>query len=306
MKTYTEISDYVLFKYAAYDIPPAELLFPEPEAELADDSESPERIDDRNPDYWYRFIANIRKPAMYSFPAHPLNNNGKAVVVCPGGGYCGVAIDHEGFEVARMLNKWGYSAFVIKYRDPAPDNKWGTFPNGPLDDALRAIRLVRSRASRYGIREDKIGVMGFSSGGHLAGTASTIWHIRHDINPELDKVSARPDFSILIYAVLSLCDSWGHKGSRIRLIGETGEAERRLYSPTIQVAQNTPPAFLVTTEDDFVDSRNTFEYFLACKRAGVPCEVHAYQDGGHGYGMRLRGLPVDTWPARLCEWLARI
>ncbi|MBR0458188.1 MAG: alpha/beta hydrolase [Victivallales bacterium] len=305
MKTYTNVSKYVLFKYAAYDIPAAEPLFPEPNAGLADDSSSPEIVEDRQADYWCRFIANVRKPAMYSFPAHPLNNNGKAVVVCPGGGYRGVAIDHEGFEVARMLNQWGYSAFVVKYRDPAPDEKGGTFPNGPLDDALRAMRLVRSRAARYGIRPDKIGVMGFSAGGHLAGNVSTIWQTRHDLNPELEKVSARPDFSILIYAVLSLSDSWSHSGSRVRLLGNADEETRRLYSATLQVTKDTPPAFLVTTEDDFVDSRHSFEYFLACKRAGVPCELHAYQDGGHGYGMRLRGLAIDTWPSRLCDWLAR-
>ena len=301
-------SVYALKKNQATDIPEAELLWTVAEAlDLLDNANSPEKVEDRNPDVFNRLISNVRQPALYAFPAVEGNNCGRAVVICPGGGYVGVAIDHEGFELARKFNALGYSAFVLKYRDPAPDGKMGTFPFGPLDDALRAMRLVRSRASRYGIDPTRIGIMGFSSGGHVAATASTLYATRHDPNPQLDSVSARPDFSLLIYPVIALDTPWCHGGSRERLLNVPEDSPKAHdMTPYYHIDAQTPPVFLISTSDDAVDCRNSINYFLACREAGVKAEIHIYAEGGHGYGMRRRSIPVDTWSNRMNDWLTKL
>ena len=289
-----------------YDVPAEEFIWPEGVPGFEPDGNNQEAVKERGEHLYVRFISNIRVPSMIAFPAKPENNTGKAVVVCPGGGYGGVAIDHEGYDIARFFNSLGISAFVLKYRCPAPDGRHGLWREGPLSDVLRTIRLVRSRASQYGIDPHKIGVMGFSSGGHVAVTASTLYDSLEDPNPALKGISARPDFSILIYAVISLCEEYGHSGSRNNLLGLDPSPEiAKKYSGEKMVTPDTPPVFLALTEDDQVHPLNSLNYYVACLQNKVPAEMHIYPEGGHGYGMRVRGFAVDSWIDRLAEWVTR-
>lgn len=303
----SEESRFALKRTMKYDIPEAEPIWKEGVPGFEPDRDNEDHVDDRGGELYDRFISNIRVPALYSFPASPDNNTGKAVVICPGGGYRGVAIDKEGFDVARLFNSIGISAFVLKYRCPAPDDRLGLWQDGPLNDAQRSLRLVRSRAALYGIDPSKVGIMGFSSGGHLAATATTLFHDAHDINPELDNYSPRPDFSIFIYAVISLYEGFCHLGSRHALLGATpGIETMKKYSPECMVAEDTPPVFIAQTQDDSVNILNAIYFYKAAIAKKVPVEMHLFTTGGHGYGMKIRGLAVDSWPDRLVEWLKRI
>lgn len=245
-------------------------------------------------------VSNIHIPTLTYFPAAGDRANKAAVVVCPGGGYQIVAFSHEGIDVARRLNAIGVSVFVLKYRlveygHPAP-----------LQDVLRAIRTVRSRAAEFGVAPERIGVMGFSAGGHLAATAATLFD-----SPEgrtgaaLDAVSGRPDFAALIYPVITLKDPFAHAGSRRNLIGQTpaaGQADR--LSPDQQVTKNTPPAFLVhTAEDKSVPLENSILFYQAVRAAGGSAEMHLYEKGAHGFGLGQTLGPASDWPARLETWM---
>ena len=286
-----------------YDIPEPEPIWPEG---LPQQPEITETINERGKEIYCRFISNVSVPAMYAFPASRENNNGAAVVICPGGGYVGVAIDHEGFDLARFFNSLGFSAFVLKYRCHNYDERLGHLGDAPLSDALRTIRIVRSRAAQYGIDPRRIGIMGFSSGGHVAVTASTLYNSLDDPNPKLAAISARPDFSIFIYAVVSLCKDYCHGGSRTNLLGpDVDMAKMEKYSGECQVTEDTPPVFMSLTEDDSVAPMNSINYFLACKEKNVQAELHIFPEGGHGYGMRLRGFGVDSWPDLLAKWLEK-
>ncbi len=289
-----------------YDVPEQELIWPEGTPDFEPEANNQEVVNERGQSLYCRFISNVRIPAMYAFPAPKDKNTGMAVVICPGGGYVGVAIDHEGFDLARFFNSLGISAFVLKYRCHDYDDKFGPLKDAPLSDALRTIRIVRSRAAQYGINPNKVGIMGFSSGGHVAVTASTLFDSITDPNPELNAISARPDFSIFIYAVVSLSKDYCHGGSRTNLLGLNPDmATMEKYSGECQVTENTPPVFMSLTEDDAVDPQNAINYFLACQAKKVPAEIHVFPEGGHGYGMRLRGLAVETGPDLLAQWLKR-
>ncbi len=289
-----------------YDVPEQEFIWPEGLPAIEPGANGKEEVSERGKDIYCRFISNVCVPSVYAFPAPKENNTGKAVIVCPGGGYVGVAIDHEGFDLARFFNSLGISAFVLKYRCIAPDSGRGCLKNAPLSDALRTIRIVRSRAEQYGIDPHKVGIMGFSSGGHVAVTASTLYNTIKDPNQELDRISARPDFTILIYAVISLSKGYCHGGSRDNLLGKNPDmATMENYSGECQVTENTPPVFMSLTEDDAVAPQNSINYFLSCKEKGVPAEIHIFPEGGHGYGMRMRGLGIDMWPDLLSQWIAR-
>jgi len=293
-------------KNAPCDIPEPLEIWPEGTPGFEPDRDNQDKIAERGEDAFNRFFSNISIPGLYAFPAKPDNNNGKAVIICPGGGYTGVAIDKEGFDVARFLNSNGISAFVLKYRCPAPDGRHGHLMSGPLDDACRSIRIVRSRAAEYGIDTHKIGIMGFSSGGHVAATASTLYNDIQDINPFLDKISARPDFSILLYPVITLFEDFCHMGSRHNLLGlHPDDALMKKFSPEFNITEDTPRAFLAQTLDDSVHVFNSINYCKAAAAAKVPVEMHIFSEGGHGYGMFIRGLAVDSWPDRLIEWLSR-
>jgi len=247
-------------------------------------------------------VKDVTKPALYVY--HPKKKTSDAtVIICPGGGYGILAIDHEGFNIAKWFNDRGMTAFVLKYRLPQED----IFDNDeirPLQDAQQAIRIIRKNAAKYGIAPDKIGIMGFSAGGHLASTAST--HFVTQVGEITDaSVSVRPDFSLLIYPVITFGDRFGHLGSRDNLIGKNPPVEKiDWYSNDKQVSKDTPPTFLVSTTDDWVQPENSIAYFLACKKNKVPVEMHIYEKGGHGYALTKKGRgPVETWAARLEDWL---
>lgn len=227
--------------------------------------------------------------------------NGTAVVICPGGGYWVTSIVKEGFAVAKEFNKWGVTAFVLKYRIPN-DSSMGDKKIGPLQDAQRAIQLVRMHAKEWNLNEDKIGIMGFSAGGHLASTAST--HFNHSYIENSSNINLRPDFSILIYPVISFQDSIGHIGSRDQLIGQNPPKQLLdSFSNEVQVTAQTPPTFLVhATDDDVVPVMNSVVYYEHLLQFKIPAEMHIYKSGGHGFGM-INSTTKDLWMERCKNWM---
>ena len=245
-------------------------------------------------------ISKVSVPTLTIYkPATP---NGMSVIICPGGGYGILAFDKEGTRVAEEMNKWGITAFVLKYR--LPDDTTNIDRSlAPLQDAQQAVRLVRSKATEWGLKKDKIGIMGFSAGGHLASTAATHFSRKADATNN-DTLSVRPDFAILIYPVISFDSSITHKGSRNNLVGATASAEQiKLYSNELQVNAKTPPSFLVHAGDDgAVPVENSIRYYQACIQYKVPAEMHLYPKGGHGFGMYNK-TTTDNWMERLQNWL---
>ena len=232
----------------------------------------------------------------------PVKPNGVSVIICPGGGYGRLAIDHEGVEVAKAFNQVGVTAFVLKYRLPT-DSIMVDKTTGPLQDAQQAIRSIRKQAVAWGLNPAKIGIMGFSAGGHLAATAATHFNMMADATTK-DTTSVRPDFSILIYPVISFDDSITHKGSKTNLLGKNPTAEKaKLFSNELQVTKNSPPAFLVHAGDDAtVPVENSIRYYQACIKSKVPAEMHIYPKGGHGFGLHNK-TTSDKWFDRLINWL---
>jgi acetyl esterase/lipase len=245
-------------------------------------------------------ISNVTNPTLTVYPAKG-NASGAAVVICPGGGYSILAVGHEGSEVANLLASWGITAFVLKYRLPS-DAIMQDKSIGPLQDAQRAIQLVRERAAEWKIDPQKIGIMGFSAGGHLASTAGTHFTTAVIDNPQ--HTSLRPDFMILGYPVISFADSICHKGSKVNLIGKKPSQEQvALYSNELQITQQTPPTFLVHAEDDkTVPVQNSLYFYESLLHHGVPAEMHLYPKGGHGFGLHNKTTP-DEWSERLHNWL---
>lgn len=251
------------------------------------------------------------KPSLTVFRASPDKANGAAVVVCPGGGYGFLADDHEGKQVAAFLNGLGVTAFVLKYRIVQKDRPGPLHP-APLADAQRAIRLVRHRAKEFGIDPGRVGIMGFSAGGHLASTAGTHFDAgAQKADDAVEKQSCRPDFLILAYPVISMEDGVGHGGSRNNLLGPKPDPNLIAhYSNDKQVTKDTPPTFIFhTNADTAVIPENAIRFYLACKKAGVPVELHLYEKGKHGVGLgrdpKWTGgeTSVATWPDRLAEWM---
>lgn len=239
---------------------------------------------------------NIR---IYRAPAD--RNSGTTVVVCPGGGYAILAVDHEGHQVAKWLNTVGVNALVLqyrlgpRYRHPAP-----------LQDAQRAIRYARAHATELGLAADRVGILGFSAGGHLASTAATHFDAG---NPQatdpLDRLSCRPDFAVFGYPVISFQEPIGHRGSARNLLGPEPTAEQLdSLSNDRQVTKDTPPVFLFHTgEDTGVPAENSVAFFLACRKAGVPAELHVYRYGPHGVGLSPGDPVTFTWKDRLADWM---
>ena len=241
------------------------------------------------------------KPTLTRYIADPTKATGAAVVVCPGGGYGALAMDHEGKQIAEYLNNLGVSAFVLKYRlgpryrHPAP-----------LQDAQRALRTVRARAAEFGIKPDRIGIWGFSAGGHLASTAATHFDSGDANATEVnDRASSRPDFAILAYPVVSFTTEYVHKGSRRNLLGDTPDEKLMdLLSNEKQVTPQTPPTFLFhTNEDSGVPPENSVLFYLALRKAGVPAEMHIYERGRHGVGLAPSDPVLSSWGGRLADWL---
>lgn len=228
-------------------------------------------------------LTNVTKPTITVFSPPKDRNTGAAVVVCPGGGYSILAYDLEGTEICRWLNSIGVTGVLLKYRVPARAGRERYA--APLQDAQRAIGLVRSRAKDWGVDAKRIGILGFSAGGHLAATASTNFSERtYPTVDSADGESCRPDFTVLIYPAYL-----AEKGSPTKL------------APEIKVGPDTPPAFIAMTEDDAAD--NAIAYFVALRRQKIPCELHIYPKGGHGYGLRKSPNEVSHWPDRAAEWL---
>jgi len=225
-----------------------------------------------------------------------------AVIVCPGGGYSHLAIGHEGEDVAKWLNSLGVTAFVLKYRHGGNGYRHPI----PLEDAQRAIRYVRAGAEKWNVDPAKIGILGFSAGGHLASTAGT--HFDRG-NPEasevIDRVSCRPDFLVLCYAVISMTSDQTHKGSKNSLLGNSPDPElAKSLSNETQVTAETPPTFLFSTNaDTTVPAENSVQFYLALRKAKVPAELHIYEKGQHGVGLAPKDPVLTTWKERLADWL---
>jgi len=250
------------------------------------------------------------KPTVFVYLAPKEKANGAAVIVCPGGGYGNLAMDHEGKQVAEFLNNQGIHAFVLKYR-LANKERPGPLHPAPLADAQRAIRLVRAKAADYGIDPKRIGIWGFSAGGHLASSAGTHFDAGLAEGDAIDKTSCRPDFLILAYPVITMEAGVTHNGTRNNLIGPKPDDKLiELYSNEKQVTKETPPTFIFhTNADTAVVPENAVRFYLACKKAGVPVELHIYEKGRHGIGLgrdpKWTGgeTSVETWPDRLTEWM---
>ena len=228
-------------------------------------------------------------------------SNGAAIVICPGGGYGHLAEGHEGREVAAWLNTLGVTGCVLKYR-LAPRYRHPA----PIQDAQRAIRLVRSRAEEWKIDPQRIGIMGFSAGGHLASTAGTHFDLG---NPEAtdpsDKVSCRPDLLILCYPVISLSSPYTHVGSRNNLVGANADAKLLDgLSNEKHVTRETPPTFLFhTSNDSAVPAENSLLFYMALHARGVPVEMHIYEQGRHGVGLAAKDPLLSSWPKRCAQWM---
>ena len=238
-------------------------------------------------------IGKVQVPQIEVYLPNKKSATGQAVIVCPGGGYSILAYDWEGTDIAKLLNAKGIAAFVLKYR--LPDAISSTAPEQvPLIDAKQAMRIVRARAAEWNIMPNKIGIMGFSAGGHLASTLST--HFEED---------TKPNFSILIYPVISMDKSITHMGSRNNLIGlNPTDAMIKLYSNELQVTSNTPPTFLIhASDDDAVPVENSLWYYQALKKNKVPTEMHIYPAGGHGFGLANGNKSLESWANLLIEWM---
>jgi acetyl esterase/lipase len=247
-------------------------------------------------------LYHVRRPRLIAYLPPAGTGCGTAVVDCPGGGYTHVGDPNgpEGTE-ERWLNHLGVAVFVLTYR--FGEDGYAT----PLRDVLRAMRLIRSHAADYGIRPNRIGIIGGSAGGHLATCAATLYDDPDGrTGSPLDQVNGRPDFTILLYPVITLHEPYLHKGSRLALLGPNPSPELvDHYSTDLQVTKNTPPAFLVSTEEDkAVPLENSVAYFMALRRAGVAAELHLYEKGPHGFGFNTPGIgPTSEWPARCEDWL---
>jgi acetyl esterase/lipase len=260
--------------------PPGETKDLPPETDTAKETDKP--VGDRR----IQKITNVSKPTLAVFRPEKGADTGAAVIVCPGGGHRILAYDHEGTEVAEWLAKNGVTGVVLKYRVPARDEskRW----QAAVQDAQRAVRVVRDKAGDWGIDPKRIGILGFSAGGETAALAA-ILHAQpqYEAVDKADKVSARPDFAALIYP-----------GGLL----DRGNTKLREY---VNPDKETPPMFLAHAFDDPVDVRNSLLLAGELKAVGVSCELHVYATGGHGYGMRNTGHPVNTWPQRCLEWMTK-
>ncbi|MFB3787323.1 MAG: alpha/beta hydrolase [bacterium] len=229
------------------------------------------------------------------------NANGAAVVICPGGGYGTLAVDHEGRQIAQWLNQAGIAGLILKYRI-APDYQHPA----PLQDALRAMRQARAHAAEWKIDPQKIGIMGFSAGGHLASTVGTHFDYGNATAQDpIDKISSKPDFMILVYPVITLISDYTHEGSRKNLLGDTPDpALVKNLSNQLQVLAYTPPTFLVhTMNDEAVPVENSLMFYKALRYQGVPAEMHLFEQGKHGFGLALNDPVLSKWPEMCMNWL---
>jgi acetyl esterase/lipase len=245
-----------------------------------------------------------RSPAITPFLPETDAATGAAVVICPGGGYGGLAMAKEGMEVAQWMQKRGIAGFVLRYRCGGGKNQQPV----PLMDAQRALRMVRSRAKEWSIDPERVGILGFSAGGHLASTAATMFDDGDSGSDDpVARASSRPDFAVLVYPVISMAEGVTHGGSRVNLLGrDADEALSKRWSTDRQVSDKTPPTFLVHASDDgAVPVKNSLLFYEALVAHHVPAELHVYEEGGHGFGMLRGDRPADHWPDQLEPWLKK-
>ena len=240
-------------------------------------------------------------PTLTVFLPRSLGPNTPAAIVCPGGSYRNLASNHEGRQVASFLNSLGIAAFVLRYR-------LGPRYHHPVElgDAQRAIRTVRAHAGEWHLDPTRIGIVGFSAGGHLAMTASTHFDAgRADAEDAVERASSRPDFAVLGYPVISMTEAWTHRGSRTNLLGDSPDpALARSLSGEQSVIPQTPPTFIFqTNEDTVVPAENAVYYYLALRKAGVPAEMHVFEKGSHGVGLANDNPALSTWSPLLANWL---
>lgn len=250
-------------------------------------------------------ISNVQVPDIAVYLPVKKYATGQAVVICPGGGYWILAYDLEGTDIARYLNSIGIAAIVLKYRLPTYGNVVEPH-KAPLMDAQRAIRLTRFNSSKWNIDPDKIGIMGFSAGGHLASTAGTHFDYGNKSSADsVERMSCRPDFMILMYPVISFTDSSMHRGSRDALLGKNPDpALVKYYSSELQVKEDTPPAFIINAENDStVPVKNSLLMYQALHEKKIPVELHIISEGDHGFGLGGKNEHVGLWTENLKRWL---
>jgi acetyl esterase/lipase len=253
-----------------------------------------------------RALTGIVKPSLTVVV--PDNPNGMAMIVAPGGAYSRIVLDKEGFEIAKWLCPLGVTVFLMTYRLPAEGHRNGR--DVPLQDGQRAVRMVRRHAAAWGLDPARIGFMGFSAAGHL-GASLVAKFDQKLLAPcdDVDRHSARPDFAVLAYPVVSMETGVAHPETRTRLLGEDPSPEFiDAYSPDRQVTSVAPQVFIVTADDDAsVPAENSVRFYMALKRAGIPAELHVFRDGGHGFSLEhAPGLPVSRWPVLCEDWMRRI
>ncbi|MBK7029736.1 MAG: alpha/beta hydrolase [Bacteroidales bacterium] len=234
--------------------------------------------------YGTSWVVDVTEARMFAYIVPKEKANGTAVLICPGGGYGGLAMEHEGTMVAQWLNSIGISAFVLYYRMP------NHHPEIPLKDAQTAIELIRKNSKKWNIDRHKVGIAGFSAGGHLASTVGT-----------QNKRKNRPDFMILVYPVITMTRG---DGTCENLLGkDPSDPLINRFSTDLHVTEKTPPTFLVAAvDDDVVSIEHSYKFYKALQARKVPSEIHAYKSGGHSFGMKKKGLEVDNWPDLLIEW----
>ena len=261
----------------------------------------------RDPAVPDRAVSGITRPTLTAFlPPKP---NGAALIIASGGGYQHEVLDKEGLEVARAFTPRGLTVFLLKYRLPGEGHQ--NAADVPLQDGQRAVRVVRANAAAWGIDPARIGVMGFSAGGHLVAQLGARFSAQANAPAvdQIDRGSARPDFLVLLYPVISMEEGVAHAGSKRALLGAHPAPEQvAAYSPDRHVSKDAPPTLLLLADDDTaVLPENSIRYYQALKRAGVPAELHVFARGGHGFGIRkAAGLPVAMWPDLAWDWMASI
>lgn len=263
----------------------------------------PERSTD--PAFHDRYAQYTTDPILTVF--RPERPNGSAMLLIPGGGYRWAVLDKEGYDVARVFAASGTTCFVLRYRLPA--DGWAAGADAPLQDAQRAIRLIRSRAADYGVDPKKIVVLGASAGGHLAGLASARTDATYAATDAADALSLRPDLTVLMYPVATMAAPYVHAGSRTHLLGETPSPERiAAYSLERMNWRGAAPVLLLHAIDDAsVPVENSLQLLTTLKATAVPTEAHLFQEGGHGFGVRLiQGKPAQVWPELVRAWAARL
>jgi len=242
------------------------------------------------------------QPSITWYPAAASNNTGVAIVICPGGGYGGLAINHEGHQIAAWLNSFGVSGVIVEYRMA----KGGYRHPVPLQDAQHAVRTVRARAAEFGINPAKIGIIGFSAGGHLASSVITHFDAGNPAATDpIEKASCRPDFAVLCYPVIAFDEPYTHYGSQYNLLGkEADKALVKSLSSEKQVTPETPPTFIFQTNDDtVVPAENAVSFYLALRKAKVPAEIHIFKPGPHGLGLAKGKEGLQVWPSLLQSWM---